>query len=330
MTASRILVTGATGFIGVEVARQLATGSVPVRLMIHRTHRARYVRDFSHDTVLADLRDEASLARAVTGVDVVIHLAGRATFESYSLLRSTIVTGTELLARAAASAGVARFIFASSTAVYDGTGEPADEHTPPRPWSGYGHAKLAAEHLLAAVAAETALHVGTLRLPHVYGARDAMFSMVRRGLLISPGRGNVPFSHLHVEDAARLLIRAADVDWQGTSPVADDRPASWREFIALVRANVPSLREVRVPAAVARVGAALTATLSRFRGLPTLLTPDGVAGWNRSLVVAPGTLWPALGIVPRFATIDSGVPAAARDASTTGWIHSVDDHHGRR
>ncbi len=76
---------------------------------------------------------------------------GRATFEPYALLRPTIVTGTESLARAAAAAGVARFVFASSTTVYDGAGGPADERTPPHPWSGYGRAKLDAERALAAV-----------------------------------------------------------------------------------------------------------------------------------------------------------------------------------
>ncbi len=330
MTSSRILVTGATGFIGVEVARQLADADVSVRLMIHRPHRAQYVTDYSRDIIVADLRDEASLVRAVAGVDAVIHLAGRATFEPYALLHPTIVAGTASLARAAAAAGVARFVFASSTTVYDGEGGPADERTPPHPWSGYGRAKLDAERALAAVAATGPFVTGILRLPHVYGARDAMFAMVRRGLLVSPGRGDAPFSHLHVEDAACALIRAADIGWQGTSPVADDRPASWREFIALIRANVPSLRELRVPATLARAGAALTATLARVRGRPTLLTPDGVAGWNRSLVVAPGTLWPALGIVPRYRTIESGVPAAARDVPPTGWLHPLNDQRGAR
>lgn len=330
MTSGRILVTGATGFIGVEVARQLAAAGAGLRLMIHRPHRAQYVRDYSRDTVVADLRDEASLVRALAGVDAVIHLAGRATFEPYALLRPTIVTGTESLARAAAAAGVARFVFASSTTVYDGAGGPADARTPSNVWSGYGRAKLDAERALAAVAATAPFATAILRLPHVYGARDAMFAMVRRGLLVSPGRGDAPFSHLHVEDAARALIRAADVGWHGTSPIADDRPASWREFIALIRASVPSLREVRIPATVARAGAALTATLARVRGRPTLLTPDGVAGWNRSLVVAPGTLWPALGIVPRYPTIDSGVPAAARDVPPAGWLHPLDDHRARR
>ncbi len=326
MTSGRILVTGATGFIGVEVARQLAAGGVRARLLVHRPHRSHYVRAFSNDLVVGDLGDAASLLRAVEGVDAVIHLGGRATFEAYAVVRPTLVDGTARLAQAAAAAGVAHFVFASSTMVYDGSGGPADERTLVAPWSGYGRAKVAAEQALSEVASGTTLGSAVLRLPHVYGAGDAMFAMVRRGLLVSPGRGDTPFSHLHVADAARALIAAAATGWRGTAPIADDAPASWREFVALLQSDFPRLREVRVPQAFAALGARIPAFVARVRNRPTLLTPDAVAGWNRSLIVAPGTLWPQLGLAPRYPTIQTGVPAAAHDPLPEGWVHSVNDH----
>ena len=326
MTSGRILVTGATGFIGVEVARQLAAGGGRARLMVHRPHRAQYVRAFSDDLVVGDLGDAASLARAVDGVDAVIHLGGRATFESYAVVRPTLVDGTARLAHAAAAASVAHFVFASSTMVYDGIGGPADDRTPVAPWSGYGRAKVAAEQALGAVAAGTTLGVAVLRLPHVYGAGDAMFAMVRRGLLVSPGRGDATFSHLHVADAARALIAAVATGWRGVAPIADDAPASWREFVALLRSAFPRLRELRVPPALATLGARASAFVARVRDRPTLLTPDAVAGWNRSLVVAPSTLWVQLGLARRYPTIQTGVPAAAHDPLPEGWVHPVNDH----
>jgi nucleoside-diphosphate-sugar epimerase len=284
------------------------------------------VKKLADDLVAGELADADSLTRAVRGVDTVIHLAGRATFESYHVVRPTLVEGTASLARAAAAAGVEQFIFASSTLVYDGIGAPADERTLPAPWSGYGRSKLEAEAALARVAAEGKMRIGALRLPHVYGARDAMFAMARRGLLVSPGTGNNPFSHLSVDDAARALIGAAKLRWSGTSPIADDEPASWREFVAVLRTSFPRLRELRVPAQLARLGAHGLALIARLRDRPTLLTPDGVAGWNRSLVVAPGLFWPHLELRPRFPTIRTGIPAAAQETPPDGWIHSVDDH----
>ena len=326
MALGRVLVTGATGFIGVEVARQLAAAGVRARLMVHRAHRAIYVREWSDDLVAGNLEDVASLTRAAAGVDAVIHLAGRATFESFGVVRQTLVDGTASLARAAAAAGVERFVFASSTLVYDGSGPPATEHTPPAPWSGYGRAKLEAEHALARIAERSTLGIGVLRLPHVYGARDALFGMARRGFLVAPGRGDGPFSHLHVEDAARALIGAAEQGWRGVSPIADDAPASWGEFVAVLRESLPALRVLRVPARIAWLGAHVPALVARMRGRPTLLTPDGVAGWNRSLVVAPGTLWSRLGATPHYFSIRSGVPAAAHETVPPDWLHSLDDH----
>jgi nucleoside-diphosphate-sugar epimerase len=325
MSIGRVLVTGATGFVGVEVARQLAAAGIVARLMIHRPHRAVHVQRLSTDLVAGDLRDAASLTRAVNGVNTVIHLAGRATFESYPIVRPTLVDGTALLARAAAAAGVEHFVFASSTMVHDGNGPPVNERTTPAPWSGYGRAKLEAEGAIARSAAAGPMRVGVLRLPHVYGAGDAMFAMARRGLLVAPGRGDNLFSHLHVEDAARALIRVAELRWSGCTPIADDAAASWREFIAVLRESFPRLRVLRVPARLAWLGAQAPAMMARLRDRPTLRTPEAVSGWNRSLVVESGTGWRALGISPRYPTIGTGVPAAARQG-ITGWVHPVDDH----
>lgn len=324
MSMRRILVTGATGFIGTEVARQLAAAGITARLMIPRSHRAIHVRGLADDLVGGDLIDAASLTRAVRAVDTVIHLAGRATFEPYRIVRPTLVDGTVSLARAAVAAGVEHFVFASSTMVYDGSGPPADERTVPAPWSGYGRAKLEAEHALAKIAAGGAMRVGVLRLPHVYGAGDAMFAMARRGTLIAPGRGDNLFSHLHVADAARALTRAAELRWSGCAPIADDAPASWREFIAELRESFPRLRVLRVPEPLASIGSHLPAIAARLRDRPTLLTPEAVAGWNRSLVVEPGSAWRELGIAPSYPTIRTGVPAAA-EQHVVGWVHPVDD-----
>lgn len=324
----RVLVTGATGFIGLEVARQLAGAGVHARLMVHRPHRAAYVRGLSDDLAMARLEDEAQIARAVEGADAVIHLAGHATFERHAVVRPTLVDGTARLARLAAAAGVGHFVFASSTLVYDGSSV-ADEHTAPAPWTGYGRAKLEAEDALERTASSSSMTIASLRLPHVYGARDALFGMARRGFIVSPGRGNAPFSHLHVEDAARVLIAAAMQRWIGTTPVADDAPASWRTFTAQLRVAFPRLRELRIPAVVARIGATIPAAFARVCGRPTLLTPEAVAGWNRSLVVAPRVLWASLGLTPSYPTIATGIPAAARE-SVAGWSHPVHDHWGRR
>jgi dihydroflavonol-4-reductase len=91
---NRILVTGATGFIGYEVARQLIAAGYRPRLKVRRPERGAMFSRWPADLVQADLESRASLRRAVEGMDTVLHLGARATFEDYARLRPTIVDGS--------------------------------------------------------------------------------------------------------------------------------------------------------------------------------------------------------------------------------------------
>ena len=137
-------------------------------------------------------------------------------------MRPTIVDGSIALMQASISAGVQRFVYSSSLFVYGGQNEAIDEHTPARPELGYGRAKLEAEAALSTMANQAGMALALIRLPPVYGARDLMFNQVRQGRVIFPGSGENLFAHMHVQDAARVLLAVAEKGWAGTSPVADD------------------------------------------------------------------------------------------------------------
>jgi len=100
---NRVLVTGATGFIGIEVSRQLAARGLRPRLMVRRPLRGIMLKHLDVEIVQAALRSPRSLIRAVKGMDTVIHLVARAAFESYERLRPSIVDGSMNLMRAAES-----------------------------------------------------------------------------------------------------------------------------------------------------------------------------------------------------------------------------------
>ena len=114
----QVLVTGATGFIGFEVARQLAERGFKPRLLVRRPVRAAMLAPLEAELVQGDLESPQSLERAVQGVDTIIHLGARAIFEEYELVRPTIVDGSVALMQASISAGVQRFVYSSSLLVY--------------------------------------------------------------------------------------------------------------------------------------------------------------------------------------------------------------------
>lgn len=321
----QILVTGATGFIGFELAKQLSQGGHRPRLMVRRPERSALLRPLDAALISADLMSETSLQRAVEGVDTVFHLGARAVFEPYHRVRPTIVDGSLSLMRAAVEAGVRSFVYASSLLVYDDQNEDIQGWTPAVPRVGYGQAKLEAEHRLQELADKAGMQFAAIRLPHVYGASDLLFERAHRGRLLRIGSGDNLYSHLHVRDAARLLTAVAERGWTGISAVGDERPTTWREFFATLREHYPRYREVTIPTWLARLGTHLMRPLLALRSRPSLMTPDTVTGWGLQLPVARDLLWKQLDLQPLYASISQGIPAALDDSLAFRWQHPISD-----
>ncbi len=319
----RVLLTGATGFIGSEVARQLATAGHKTRALVRRPSRSPLLAGLSVEPVFGDLLSVPSLERAVKDVDVVIHLGARATFEPYTRLYPTIVEGTTQLAHAAADAGVEHIVYGSSMFVYDGS-TAVDDDTVARPTIAYGQAKLFAEAALSRIADAGGPTVASVRLPHVYGPQSLLFGLVRHRKVLFPGPGDNPFAQLHVEDAARVLIAAAIQRWSGTAPVADDEIVTWNDFFEVLGAFAPDVRVMRVSRHLATGAAAVGGSLLSRLG-PTMVSADTVRGWNLSLSVTSRTLWSELGLDPRYPSVVEGVPATLDGCVAFRWRHPLFD-----
>lgn len=320
----RVLVTGASGFIGSALARALVRRGVHPRLMVRRPERGLLLANLDAELVYGNLLRPASLERAVEGVDTIFHLGARATFESHERLRPTIVDGSTELMKAAKAAGVRRFVFASSLLVYGGSEVEIDATTPARPQIGYGRAKVEAEEALRRMAAPD-MELAILRLPHVYGARSFFFDQLKKGFVPFPGSGDNVYSHLHVDDAADLLVEVALRGWTGTSPIADRDPSSWNGFFEVLNEYYPAMRLLRMPSWLAIAGATALEYAFSWSPRPTLFTGDTVRGWLLNLSVKPGLLWQELGIEPRYPSIASGIPASLDDNVAFRWLHPARD-----
>ena len=319
----KVLLTGATGFIGTEVARQLVTAGHSTRVLIRRSSRSTLLAGLDVEPVFGDLGSVPSLERAVEGVETVIHLGGRATFEPYARLHPTIVEGTTQLARVAGEASVEHIVYGSSMFVYDGSSA-VDDDTIAQPKLAYGQAKLFAEAALARITDVGGPTVANIRLPHVYGPQSLLFGLVRHRRVIFPGRGNNAFAQMHVEDAARVLIAAGIQRWSGTAPVADHETVTWNDFFSVLTTFAPNVRVLRVPQHLAQTAAALGgALLGRFG--PTMVSGDTVRGWNLSLPLTSRTLWSELGLTPHYPSVVEGIPATLDGCVAFRWQHPLFD-----
>jgi nucleoside-diphosphate-sugar epimerase len=324
----KVLITGATGFIGYELAHQLCALGYEPRLLIRRPSRGALFTALNAELLQGDLSRPQSLERAVEGVDTVFHLGARATFESYARLAPTNVTGAERLMSAAVRAGVTRFVFASSMFVHESTEQPISASTEPNPALDYGRAKLEAERRLQAMADACGMKLASVRLPHVYGPQSILFHQIRSGLVIFPGSMRNVFSHLHVADAARLLIEVARTEWTGASAVADQEPVDWVEFFGVLSDYYPRFHMLRIPQWLGHVGALAATPFVRLRGGPSMYTRDTVTGFNLNLPVEPALIWSDVGAKPQYRSIHDGIPAALDGSLHFRWRHPVLDREG--
>jgi nucleoside-diphosphate-sugar epimerase len=165
----RIVITGATGFVGRTLLSALSGNEL---LLALRT--AADIAEFK-SVVVGDINEQTSWDNALAGADCVIHLAARVhvmrptPFDAQKF-REVNVLGTARLAKAARQAGVRRFVFLSSIKVNgeDAT-TPFKNSDPPCPVDDYGRSKWEAEQALSDVANGSDMELAVIRPPLVYG-----------------------------------------------------------------------------------------------------------------------------------------------------------------
>ncbi len=317
-----ILVTGATGFIGYEVSKQLVRQGYRPRLMVRRPIRGMLLNSLGADLKQGDLARLESLKRLVKGVDSVIHLGAMATFESYKKVRRSIVDGSLNLMQAAIESGVETFVYGGSLLVYNDQNDPIDQQTPADPRSGYGRAKLEAETQMTDMAEQAGINFSSVRLPHVYGAKSLLFYQIRQGQILFPGKGDNLFAHLHVADAARALIKAAETGRRGVNVVADNLSCTWNELFELIQSFYPKLRVIHVPKWLALMATGIMELILMHKKSPNRYSIGAVTSWNLQLPVVQDTLSAVLNLNPEYPTIADGIPAALDDSLCFTWCPS--------
>jgi UDP-glucose 4-epimerase len=295
----KVLVTGATGFVGSALRARLAASGVEV------VPAVRSMSGLPHEVAVGNLDASTDWQSALTGCDAVVHLAARVhvmddtAHNPLALYRATNLDATLNLARQAAQAGVKRFVFISTIKVNgEGRDAPYRETDVPAPEDAYAISKWEAEQGLQRIAADTGLEVVILRPPLVYGPGVGanflrLMQTVQKGWPLPLGAVRNRRSLLYLGnfvDAIRLCVEHPAAAGQ-TFLLDDGEAVSTPQLIrALARAMGRPARLLPVPVGVLELAGTLLGRREAVARLTGSLFVDGSAIRSRLGWVPPYTL----------------------------------------
>lgn len=292
---NKALVTGATGFVGRVLVRQLLKQDYNVIATSRRGSAAEKPAETRLKWLDFELADETGISSSsLEDVDTIFHLAGLAhqpdkqSRNEYIKLNSL---ATERLASNAASAGVKHFIFASSIKV-NGDVSPAKgftEQDSPAPQDIYGESKLQAEKNLIKVCAHSDMHYTIIRPPLVFGPGVKanflqLMKIVQRGMPLPFSGINNQRSLVYVENLCNALITCMNqAAARDNLFMVKDVDLSTRQLVeALAEAFGMKPRLFSAPESLLKFAASLTGNADRLNKLISDLVVDDTSFRNKT------------------------------------------------
>jgi len=230
---ARVLVTGATGFIGTRLCEVMTiTGHWSPRLFVHSTASASRIARFPIDFVMGDLCDKNSVDRAIADCDAVVHLARGD--------NRVATTGLENVLRAASKQRCKRFVHLSSVAVYGNRPPPESfsEEAPPQPGDmAYGVQKLKEEQRVKRFGAAHGLPFVILRPPNVYGPfahfTTNLIGKIRAAQMAIIDGGQNPCNLVYIDNLIEAILLSL---WKPAAAgevffVTDSETVSWERCL---------------------------------------------------------------------------------------------------
>jgi len=323
------LVTGGTGFVGMNLVEELQRRGVAVTCLVRRSSDTRALQQLGVRLLTAELPGpDPQLVELVSGHDVVYHVAGAVkALDLAGFLRANATVTDELCAACVAAARPPRrFVLMSSL----GAVGPADpratltEAQEPRPVTDYGRSKLEGER--RALAWRDRLEVAIVRPTAVYGPRDRellpVVKMARRGLVPLLGGRDQVVNLVHVDDVVQATILAAErpVESGEVFHVGDLRGYSMAEFGELLSGLFGRrARFLPLPRALVFAAALGSEIGGRLRRKPAIFNRQKVPELRASWVMDVSRLRDRLGWAPRW-DLPTGLRATVAWYRQEGWL----------
>lgn len=283
----RVLVTGASGFLGSHVAELLSKGGHQVVALVRKTSNRRFLESLEGlEFREGAIEDAGAVKAAMKGVDAVVHSAGLVKARTPDDFFRTNVGGTRNLLDAAKSEAprLKRFVLVSSLEASgpSATGEPVDE-SQESPITNYGRSKLEAERIARGEGDK--LPVTILRPTGIYGPRDVeifeVFRSVSRGVLPIVGDGSSKMTLVYGPDCAHACIRAisADVPSGATYFITDGEVYEQRKAMEVVEEAMGRKAWLRrgLPVTAIQAAALFVEAYGKMAGKAVMLTREKAA-----------------------------------------------------
>lgn len=283
---ARYFVTGATGFLGSELTKQLISRGHQVVALVRTPSRASVLRTLGVELHEGDITDRESLRAPMTGVDGIFHCAAwyKIGARDPSPAEAVNVGGTRHVLETMRELGIARGIYTSTVAVFSDTaGQVPDEryrYDGPH-LSEYDRTKWLAHYEVAQPMIAAGLPLVIVMPGVIYGPGDtsglhtALVDLLRQRLYASPRR--TAYCWAHVEDTARGHILAMERGRPGETYILAGPRHTFEEAFDLVAALAGVRRPFVHPGPrTLRAAAWLTAQIGRLVDVPPVLTPEAL------------------------------------------------------
>ena len=328
----KTLVTGATGFLGSHVARALAGRGDNVRVLVRPSSDLRALEGLEMERATGDLRDSASLDRALEGVQHVFHVAAdyRLWARDPREIHESNMNGTQNLLDAARRAGVEKFVYTSTVATIavPRKGALPNEETESSADEMIGHykrSKFAAEKC-AARAAEAGLPVVIVNPTTPVGPGD--WKPTPTGKIIvdflngrMPGYVDTGLNFVPVEDCARGHLLAAARGRVGERYILGGRNLTLKQMLDMLSltSGRPAPRW-KIPYALAYAAGCANAGVSRLLGLEPRIPLEGVRMARHKMFVDASKAERDLGFAP--GPIEAALERAVEWYESRGYVAS--------
>lgn len=329
----KVLVTGASGFVGTHLVRRLVSDGHTVYSLVRKTSKIDELQKIDTELVYADVREKTSLEdifQEHPDIDTVFHLASLLTPVNVddSVYWDINYQGTQNLLDVCRERKLRAFIHCSSVGVIGPLPEiPANETSRCAPDSSYAESKYKAELLALEYQKSFGLPITVVRPAWAYGPGDErtykFFRMVAKGRFFIIGDGQTKLSPVYIDDVVQGLILCAEQIAKAAGEVfivSGEKPVTL-EYLAstIAREAKTSLLPFKAPARIATVGAIVCEKLCKPLGIEPPIYRRRLDFFLRDQAFDISKIQNTLGFQPQV-DVSNGVKRAISWYKDQGWI----------